>query len=213
MKYQDINDNELVYLVCEHHEDAQTFLFQKYEPVILSMTKKYFDKARYLGIEFEDLKQEAYMGLSFAMYRYNEDKDVLFYTFATVCMEHHIQNYLRRMSSTKHALLNESVSYDGKEESMGSYFLDQLSLHSKDTPEEITAFHEIWTFLYDLSWQMDFLKRGAFLLKISGFSNLEISILLDLSPSECKSYIGSSLRFIRNCFKKKRGALLSEYWL
>lgn len=203
MRYQDANDNELVYLVCEHQEDAQTFLFQKYEPIILSLTRKYFEKARYLGIEFEDLKQEAYMGLSIAMYRYNEKKDVLFYTFATVCMEHQLQNYLRRMSSTKHTLLNEAISYDAKDEIKGSYFLDQLSFCSKDTLEEIATFRELLCSVYDISWQLDFIKREAFLLKVGGFSNQEIGILLDLSPSECKSYLGYAFRFIRHNFKDR----------
>lgn len=203
MRYQDANDNELVYLVCEHQEDAQTFLFQKYEPIVVSLTRKYFEKMRYLGIEFEDLKQEAYMGLSLAMYRYNEEKDVLFYTFATVCMEHQLQNYLRRMSSMKHALLNESISYDARDEIRGSYFLDQLSFSSKDTLEELANFRELLCSVYDISWQLDFVKRGAFLLKIGGFSNREIEILLELSPAECKSHLGCAFRFIRHNFKER----------
>ena len=42
MKYRDYNDNELLYYVSEHNEDAEEILYEKYKPMIVNFSKKVY---------------------------------------------------------------------------------------------------------------------------------------------------------------------------
>ena len=56
--------------------------------------------------------QEAYIGLDEAIKNFSQDDSATFYTFAMVCIERKIFNYLKKVTRSKNKILNEAVYID-----------------------------------------------------------------------------------------------------
>ena len=54
MDYDDINDNELLFLVSESNEEARSMLVKKYTGIVYKIAHKYTSLAETLGIETGD---------------------------------------------------------------------------------------------------------------------------------------------------------------
>ncbi len=208
MKYYKANDNELVYLVCENEEYAQDILFRKYEPIASSLAGEYYRKAHGTGVEFDDLKQEAFVGLHRAMYRFQEQKGVLFYTFAVVCMERQIQTYLRSMMTRRSEILNTAISYDNVAEDSEYYGFEGIFSDAKQDLDHIYHVDELLEQVYLKALDMPLQRRCVFLLRIQGFRMGEISKLLDVSGGIVRSELSSAMRFIHGYFDDKLEYLL-----
>ena len=57
MNYNELNDNELVYLCQENNEEAENKLIEKYKGLILGIIKEYISNAQIKGLEISDLYQ------------------------------------------------------------------------------------------------------------------------------------------------------------
>ena len=90
MEYKDYNDNELLWYVAEKNEAALDILYKKYEPFIINFAKKMFEYCKNSGLEMNDLVQEGMLGLNDAITKFNDQKNVTFYTFAKSCIERKI---------------------------------------------------------------------------------------------------------------------------
>ena len=78
------NDNELLYLISEHSEEAMDMLYNKYKYVINKIVNKYM-KFTYInnkGVDKNDLSQEAMIAFENAIKSYNDTNEASFYTFA-----------------------------------------------------------------------------------------------------------------------------------
>ena len=73
-------------------------LTHKYDAVIKSLTKSYFEKCKHLGAEYEDLQQEAAMGLYKAAMTYRLDQDgVTFGLYAKICITNRLISVQRKL--------------------------------------------------------------------------------------------------------------------
>ena len=106
------NDYELVYLAQEGNEDAINLIYKKYTPIIINKSKDAILKATHHGIEISDIMQEGYIALDDAIKNFSSDTDATFYTFALICIDRQILNFLRKTVSNKGKLLNEAVGID-----------------------------------------------------------------------------------------------------
>ena len=106
------NDYELVYLAQEGNEEAIELLYKKYTPIIIKKSKNAILRATHHGIEISDIMQEGYIALDTAIKTFSSDNDASFYTFAVLCIDRQILNYLRRTISNKGKTLNEAVGID-----------------------------------------------------------------------------------------------------
>ena len=76
MEYKDINDYEVLYLVEENQSDYKEIMFKKYEPILKRLSSKFFYKMKNLGVEFEDVYQEALIGFNYAIDHFDFSKDL-----------------------------------------------------------------------------------------------------------------------------------------
>ena len=106
------NDYELVCLAREGNEDAINLIYQKYKPIIVKKSQEAIIRASHHGIEISDIMQEAYIGLDEAINSFNETDSASFYTFAMLCVNRQIINYLRKITGGKDKVLNEAVVID-----------------------------------------------------------------------------------------------------
>lgn len=84
---------------------AETFLLQKYRPLIASIASKYSGVA----LDKDDIIQEGFFGLLSAIYTFSKEKNVTFRTYSAVCISNSIKTALKAESTLKNSPLNTSV--------------------------------------------------------------------------------------------------------
>ena len=178
MKYK-INDNELIYMIRDNDEYSLDILFKKYEPIVINICNSYYN-SEYLGIDYDDLKQECYIGLYSAYLKFNDNKNNTFYTYAVKCMKNHMRTYYRNINVKKNRVLNTSIFVDDYDKFSITYNYDNYEKNFVDYKNLFDIKHSI-----------------VFELRYNGFSYKEISKLLDIPISTVDSRlckIRSSLR-------------------
>lgn len=190
MNYKNINDYEVLYLVSEDMDSSYDVLFQKYTPIIKSISRRYFSFASTHGAEYQDLIQEGYLGLNNAIVTYRDNGNSIFYTYACLCIERHLYTYCRSLAAKKHQILNTAITDD----------LYSCTL-IEDTSEFCTFFRfyplELQSLLLKCIYSMDLDTRCVFELRFNGFSYYEISQLLDLSLSTVDSKISKARKILK----------------
>lgn len=195
--YKNYNDNELLYLVSEHNEEAERILYEKYKPIIEIKVRKYRLLGKKVGLEYSDLIQEGLIGFSDAIKSYKENKDVLFKSFANMCIERQILSILSYNGRKKHSLLNDSSSLDIPIDEEGRTLSDIIG--GGTDPSKKVEFDEENDKLYEPIYKdMSDFEKNVFDLKMLGLEYKEIASLLD------KSYksVDSALQRIRLKIKK-----------
>ena len=134
----DKNDYELVYLAQEGNEDAINLLYQKYKPIIVKKSKNAIIYATHHGIDINDIMQEGYIGFEEAIRSFSQDETASFYTFALLCIDRKITNYLRKTTSSKSKALNEAITIDDTlEKVLGDNTNIETNLMGKDSDNEL----------------------------------------------------------------------------
>lgn len=165
------NDYELVFLAKEGNEDAINLLYQKYKPIIVSKSKDAILKASHHGIEISDIMQEGYIALDDAINNFSETDNTSFYTFALVCIERKIINYLRKTTGGKYRILNEAVAIDEYVEKSVKDEVDaEISFLTKENRNDI---------IDRVEESLTGMEKIVFQLKIEGYNFLEIANTLN----------------------------------
>lgn len=165
------NDYELVYLAQEGNEDAINLLYQKYKPIIVKKSKNAIILATHHGIDINDIMQEGFIGFDEAIRGFSQNETASFYTFAMLCVDRKIANYLRKTTGSRGKVLNDAVAIDETlEKVLGDGTNIESKIMGKDTDNELTIIiREILT---------DF-ERKVFDLKIKGYCFEEIANVLN----------------------------------
>jgi RNA polymerase sporulation-specific sigma factor len=173
MEYKDINDFEVLYLVEENQSEYKNIIFEKYKPVLKSLAYSYFTKLKNYGYEYEDCYQEALIGLNYAIDNFKFGKNVVFYTYAIICIKSRLNSFLNTSLGKKNRVLNESIfTYSGEL----NYFDNLMSASFDDM--YLSFYEKILRFKNSLNDT----QSQIFELKYNGFSNKEIGKLLSIHP-------------------------------
>ena len=148
MKYNEEDDTLLVDMVCETNEEVRNSLYDKYEPVIKGIVKRYKSKALKIGLDLNDLIQEANLGFTDAINKYDSTKEASLKTFVTLCIERRLLKVIERQSALKNRMIQESLSLDYEyyenglslKEMLGSDKLDPSKTYSDQ--ELMNAIHK-----------------------------------------------------------------------
>lgn len=165
------NDYELVFLAKEGNEDATNLLYQKYKPIIVSKSKDAILKASHHGIEISDIMQEGYIALDEAINNFSETDNTSFYTFALLCIDRKIINYLRKTTGGKYKILNEAVAIDEfVEKSVKDEVDAEISFLTRENRNDI---------IDRVEESLTGMEKIVFQLKIQGYDFLEIANTLN----------------------------------
>lgn len=171
INYNDYNDYELVFLAQEGNEDAINIIYKKYKPIIVKKSKLAIYSTKNSGSEINDVMQEAYLGLEEAIRNFSQNDEATFYTFANLCIDRKISNYIRKMANKKNILLNEAIFID---ENMENYLKDTTDIENNLIRKVMKE--EIINKIYD---KFTTLEKDVYNLLIDGYSLAEISSKLD----------------------------------
>lgn len=130
----EISDSNLVISVRENNDDAKDYLYEKYSPLIHKEINRYKKKASILEIEFADLSQEAMLAFSHAINNYNEEEEVKFITFATLCIRRRLSNFVAKYTTNKNKIMTSSVALDAVMDDEKTSLVDQLKSVRFDDP-------------------------------------------------------------------------------
>lgn len=169
--YNEYNDYELVFLAQEGNEDAINIIYKKYKPIIVKKSKLAIYSTKNSGSEINDVMQEAYLGLEEAIRNFSQNDEATFYTFANLCIDRKISNYIRKMANKKNILLNEAIFID---ENMENYLKDTTDIENNLIRKVMKE--EIINKIYD---KFTTLEKDVYNLLIDGYSLAEISSKFD----------------------------------
>lgn len=191
MKYKDLNDYELLYFV-EDNEDNREILFKKYRPLIVKLSSRYYNACSYIGLEYCDFYQEAYLAFLTAIDTYNETQNALFYTYVYVCMNRQLQNLIRENSSNKKRVLNEAVSINQPLNDNLTY--EDLLGNSETDPYFILEKGSIYKMINEIIYTLKDNQICIWQLYINGYKQTEIAKLLEISNQS----VSNNLRIAKN---------------
>ena len=169
--YNEYNDYELVFLAQEGNEDAINIIYKKYKPIIVKKSKLAIYSTKNSGSEINDVMQEAYLGLEEAIKNFSQNDEATFYTFANLCIDRKISNYIRKMANKKNILLNEAIFID---ENMENYLKDTTDIENNLIRKVMKE--EIINKIYD---KFTTFEKDVYNLLVDGYSLAEISNKLE----------------------------------
>ena len=136
----DYPDSELQYYLKDNSEEARDILYDKYKYIIDVYINKYRRVFYALNIDIEEVRQEANLAFSYAIYNYNDNKDASLNTFITMCVDRKIRTVIKKYETSKNKAFSESLSFDSTvsdisiENIIGNDKYEPLrNLESKDT--------------------------------------------------------------------------------
>lgn len=178
MDYKEINDYELLYMVCDDDYSLE-LLLEKYKPFINQKLFRYVDYLKKYSIDVEDLRQEVYLTVIHAIKNYDDNSNACFYTYLNVLIEHKISNFWRDQFSSRNSIFLNAVSLStlvSDNLNLGDLIADN-SEKTEDILLEKNVVEEVFNFCYGLSLE----EAYVFELYLNGYSRENISILLNIT--------------------------------
>lgn len=191
-------DNALTYYLHDsiNHDDAIDLLYDKYKYIIEVLLCKYKRVFYALNIDVEEVKQEANLAFSYAIYNYNENKDTSLNTFITLCVERKIRNIIKSHETIKSKVISETISLNGNN--------NDISLENfigDETYEPLKKIENIDMLKYINKEVKNLLSTSeleVYNLMIQGLNYHEIANILKKTPKQ----IDNSIQRIRIKLKK-----------
>ena len=136
-----MTDEELVYFAQKGDNISCENLLEKYKSLVRSVTRMFF----ITGADNEDLLQEGMIGLYKAVLSFSSEKNILFSSYAEICIKRQVLSAIKTANRMKHMPLNSYISIN-KEDEEGNTIDERynFSINSDDVtdPEEIAINHE-----------------------------------------------------------------------
>jgi len=197
MDYKELNDNELIYLASDNNEEATNLLIKKYKNLITTILKEYTNKYNINGVDIADLYQEGLVGLLTAIETYDKEKNILFYTYASVCIRTAIISEIRKTFRNKNKILNNSYSLDLMYDDSSNNLYEMLKDESHDPSKMILDKETEDELISNIKKLLSDSEKTIFELKLKGVSNSEIATLLNKD----KKYVENALFRINKKYK------------
>lgn len=194
MEYRDYNDYELLDFICEGNEDANNIIIEKYTPLICNLASKLLKYCHNNGIDYNDLRQEGYIGLNYAIQHFQEEKSTMFFTYVKKCIERKMISAIIKSTRLKHKALNDSISFDDED----NMLLKTLKDNQSD-PELLLEKYELEdSLMKKIKKSLTTYENQVFELYLAGFNYKEIAEILD---KDCKA-IDNAIQRIKIKVKK-----------
>lgn len=183
MDYRDLNDYELLDLIKENNEDAINLIHEKYKPLILKKSNSTFKLVQNKGVELADVIQECMIGFEEAINNFNDNDNVTFYTFVSLCMDRQLASLIKKLGRDKYKPLNDAIPL---ESSIDDDYdnLDLINcIENNDLNPEVNFFKEedysnFYSKIYNV---LNDREKKVLTLKRDNYSYKEIASILNIS--------------------------------
>ena len=190
-------DSELEFYLHDNNEDAVDIVYEKYKYIIDVLISKYRRVFYALNIDTDEVRQEANLAFSDAIYRYNQDKDTSMSTFITLCVERKIRQVIKSYETVKSKVYSETWYLNSKSD------VKIENEKRDDTYEHLKTIENIDTLEYINNEVKNILSNGelqVYNLMIKGLDYVEIAKVLNKTPKQ----IDNTIQRIRIKLKKMK---------
>ncbi len=193
----DYVDSELIMLLREENDEVKDYIYMKYSPLIHKEVNRVKKRAFALGIDFSDLSQEAMLAFSHAINNFNEESEVKFITFATLCIRRKLANYINKFDTNKNKVLSNSISLDVQIEDADSYVDNIAASDIADPLKQIINDETLKDVDYIIKNVLSENERQALHYDVMGKNAKEIADILGLSTKQVYNLIHRARAKIR----------------
>lgn len=193
----------LLDMICESNDEVRTTLYKTYEPVIKGIIKKYVRSAQKLGIEINDLVQEANVGFADALNKYDASKDASLKTFIGICVDRRLLNYIYKNKTVKSQIEQESLSLDYAYDDSGLPLKDVLKDDDADPFRQIFHASTYHNAVQKVAYKLSLQEKEVFNYLMQGLDYIEIAKRLAKSPKQIDNTIQRIRTKIKDCIKEE----------
>ncbi len=193
----------LLDMICESNDEVRTTLYKTYEPVIKGIIKKYVRSAQKLGIEINDLVQEANVGFADALNKYDASKDASLKTFIGICVDRRLLNYIYKNKTVKSQIEQESLSLDYAYDDSGLPLKDVLKDDDADPFRQISYASTYHNAVQKVAYKLSLQEKEVFNYLMQGLDYIEIAKRLAKSPKQIDNTIQRIRTKIKDCIKEE----------
>ena len=188
-----MNDYELIYLAQEENEIAHDILNQKYSNIIKLLINK--RKIKIKNFEYNELYNLCLTAFNSAIYKYNQDNNATFATFASVVINNQITNYIYYLNSKKSQNQNDTLSLDY--EYADSNLLEYIPSNNLDPLKKIASKEEFLNLKKVIKESLSSFEYKVYLLLLQELNYQQIAIILGKSSKQ----IDNAIQRIKNKLK------------
>ena len=199
MQKHEYSDSELINLINEESEEAKDILFEKYQYIINIIVKKYILASKKYNMEYKDLYQEALLGYSDAIKRFNDESSSL-PTFITLCVDRRLQVVIKKAARLKNKLLNDSLSLEYVSQIDNQPLIEMISDDNKNNPLYNLEDDENYdNLVQEITKELSESEKEVFYLMLKSYNYQEIAQILNKTPKQ----IDNTIQRIKTKAKKK----------
>ena len=201
MNYKEFSDSELLNIIKENSEEAKDILYEKYKYIIGITIKKYTMSAKMLNMEYKDLYQEALLGFSEAINRFDDASSSL-PTFITLCVDRRLQVVLKKASRLKNKLMNESLSLEYVYQDDKQPLMDILSDENKNNPLlNLEMDEEVDCLIKKINGTLSSKEKEVFALMLKNYNYQEIAQILNCQVKQIDNAMQRIKLKVKNILK------------
>ncbi len=202
MKYNE-DDEFLFDMISESNEEVRNSLYEKYEPLIKYIVKKYTVAASRYGLDYNDLIQEANVGFTDALNSYDEKKDASLKTFISLCIERKLINAIRKIQTNKSQMEKANLSLDYDYDKQGLPLIDVLGDENADPLIKFSEIEQEANLRRNIEEQLSENEKQVFNLLLKGLNYKEIATLLDKNEKQIDNTIQRIRGKVRQLLKEE----------
>lgn len=191
------NDIELTQMVCENNEDAKDFLYEKYHYIIDIIISKYKKTIYALGMDINEVRQEAMLGFTDALIKYTVSKETSLPTFISLVVERKIQNAVRKAETQKNKIHNEAYSLEYDYETFNRPLEEIIGDNTKDPLRKLESEENYKELTKKINESLSPFEKEVYNLIINDFNYIDIAKILNKEPKQ----IDNTIQRIRNKIK------------
>ena len=203
--YEGMSDEEILVGMKQGDREAIDYLMDKYKNLVRRKAANLF----LIGADKEDLIQEGMIGLYKAIRDYENEKGVLFYTFAELCIVRQMYSAIKASNRQKNIPLNTYISLYGpdfeeeKGQNHGENYANYVQQEKNQNPEELVIDKENLAVLeYTIESRLSSLEKEVVQYYMNGLSYVEIAELLGRSPKSVDNALQRIKSKLNQLFKE-----------
>ena len=179
------SDEFLLSIMSEDNEEARNALYNKHLPQITYLVNKYNSIGQKLGIEYNDLLQEANMSFTYALNSYVDNKGTSLNTYIYLCIERRLKRLMVEQLKGKEKINIDSLSLDYDYGLEDEYTLkDILGDDSLDPLKNYTETESIKSIIERIRQSLSSFEEEVFSYMLLDLNYQEISKILDKTPKQ-----------------------------
>ena len=184
----ELQDSELINNLSEKSDEARDVLYDKYKYIVDIIMNKYKRSAYYLSVDMQELRQEALLGFSDALYSYNDDKGCNLPTFISLCVERRVSNYLRKYNTVKMQTIQDMLSLDTMVAEDIS-LIDVIKDNGNSPEEKIVEDEDTKALIEKIKGLLTEREMEIYKLLLNNFSYDDICKILNISSNQLSSTV------------------------